>query len=172
MPTTYKLISKTTVGSGGAANITFSSIPQTYTDLVIKFSARSTTANSTVGFRFNGDSGSTSYNAQIVFGNGSSAGADRSDPSNQLRSMYLPTTAETASVFGNGEIYIPNYTSGNTKITSAESVIENNGTFGNVTMNAGLWTGSSAITSIVFSLTSGDNLAQYSTARLYGIKNS
>jgi hypothetical protein len=172
MATTYMLISSVTVGSGGAATISFTSIPSTYTDLLVKFSARSSTANSTVGFRFNGDSGATSYNAQILFGNGSTAGADRSDPTTQLRSMYLPTTAETANVFGSGEIYILNYTSSNQKSTSADTVVENNATFANDTLNSGIWTGTSAITSVVFSLTSGDNLAQYSTAYLYGISNA
>jgi len=164
-------IDSVTVGSGGASSITFSNIPQTYTDLIVKFSARSTTANSTVGFRFNGDSGSSSYNAQAVFGNGSSALADRSDPTTQLRTMYLPTTTQTSNTFSNGEIYIPNYTSSNYKTTSADVVTENNATSANTLLNAGIWSNTAAITSIVFSLTSGDNLAQYSTATLYGVSS-
>jgi hypothetical protein len=43
MATTYKLISSVTVGSGGATTMTFSSIPQTYTDLLLKISSRNTT---------------------------------------------------------------------------------------------------------------------------------
>jgi hypothetical protein len=35
MATTYEIISSVTVGSGGAADIEFTSIPATYTDLVI-----------------------------------------------------------------------------------------------------------------------------------------
>jgi hypothetical protein len=37
MATTYEIIASVTVGSGGAANIEFTSIPATYTDLVLKF---------------------------------------------------------------------------------------------------------------------------------------
>ena len=44
MPDTFSKITTVTVGSGGAANITFSSIPQVYTDLCIKISARTTNA--------------------------------------------------------------------------------------------------------------------------------
>jgi hypothetical protein len=40
MALTYTAIKTVTVGSGGAANIDFTSIPQTYTDLVLKVSAR------------------------------------------------------------------------------------------------------------------------------------
>ena len=45
MATTYKAISTVTVGSGGAASITFSSIPATYTDLVLKISGRHDTSS-------------------------------------------------------------------------------------------------------------------------------
>ena len=40
MATTYTLISSVTVGSGGAANIEFTSIPSTYTDLLLKYYLR------------------------------------------------------------------------------------------------------------------------------------
>ena len=48
MATTYTLISSVTVGSGGAASIEFTSIPSTYTDLVLKLSARSSRNVSTL----------------------------------------------------------------------------------------------------------------------------
>jgi hypothetical protein len=41
MATTYEIISSVTVGSGGAANIEFTSIPATYTDLYVLASIRS-----------------------------------------------------------------------------------------------------------------------------------
>ena len=40
MATTYSLISSVTVGSGSAATIGFTSIPATYTDLLLSYSAR------------------------------------------------------------------------------------------------------------------------------------
>jgi hypothetical protein len=40
MAATYKLIETVTVGSGGAANIEFTSIPQTYTDLKLVISGK------------------------------------------------------------------------------------------------------------------------------------
>ena len=58
------LISSQTVGSGGATDITFSSIPQTYTDLVIKVSSRAAgggAVNSNIQFEFNGSTTSKTY---------------------------------------------------------------------------------------------------------------
>ena len=40
MADTYTLISSVTVGAGGASSIDFTSIPATYTDLLVKFSLR------------------------------------------------------------------------------------------------------------------------------------
>jgi len=58
MATTYTLISSVTVGSGGAATMTFSSIPQTYTDLLVRVSARNTsTSGSGLNMRFNSTEG-------------------------------------------------------------------------------------------------------------------
>ena len=37
MATAWTAIASTTVGSGGAATVTFSSIPQTYKNLIIKY---------------------------------------------------------------------------------------------------------------------------------------
>lgn len=80
----------------------------------------------------------------------------------------------TANTFGNFEVYIPNYTSANNKSLSADSVTEDNASsvYG-MSLVAGLWANTDAITSIlVQDIAGGSNLAQYSTARLYGIKNS
>ena len=169
MPTTYKLISKVTVGSGGAANIEFTSIPGTYTDLILKLSARCTTAGDVyedVGIYFNGSTSSLSWRwlYQLTTTVGSTSGS--------TRYMGLVTAGgATASTFGNTEFYIPNYTSGNNKSLSIDSVTENNGTTILNALSAGLWSNTAAITSITLNPETG-NFVQYSTARLYGIKSS
>ena len=62
--TTNNLISKQTVGSAGAASVTFSSIPQTFTDLRIVVSGRSARTGN-VGnamlVSFNGSASNFSY---------------------------------------------------------------------------------------------------------------
>jgi hypothetical protein len=77
----------------------------------------------------------------------------------------------TASTFANNEVTIPNYTSSNFKSYSVDSVTENNATQAYAIFVAGLWSNTAAITSITLGLSSA-NFVQYSTAYLYGIKNS
>jgi hypothetical protein len=80
----------------------------------------------------------------------------------------------TASTFSNGEFYIPNYASANNKSVSFDSVTENNKATDQIlALNAGLWADSAAITSIKLEVNGGTyNISQYSSATLYGIKNS
>ena len=168
MATTYEAIATVTVGSGGAASIDFSSIPATYTDLVVKLSARNTTANGLVYFSFNGSTSSRS--SRLLYGDGSSFGSvtyDNTDP----RAMIMNESGYTASSFGSGEMYIPNYAGSNNKSFSADSVQETNATLAYSYLMAGLWSNTAAITSITLTPNSG-NFAQYSSATLYGIKNS
>jgi hypothetical protein len=56
MATTYEAIATVEVGSGGATDIDFTSIPGTYTDLLVYLSGRRTTAaESDLAVQFNGD---------------------------------------------------------------------------------------------------------------------
>lgn len=166
MANTYTLIETVTVGSGGAANIEFTSIPQTYTDLKIVLSGRSTIADNAVKGAFNGST--SNFSQRIVFGNGSSAASNT--PSNNTL-CYMNFSSDTASVFANSEIYIPNYTGSTNKSFSSDSAQENNATTSYQILLAGLWSQTAAITSITLSNASG-SFAQYSSASLYGIKNS
>ena len=172
MANTYVAIATTTVGSGGAATISFTSIPQTYTDLVVVLSARGTDAGTGANdgrLTFNGSS--SGYSSRLLYGTGSAVGS----ASNSGTYMYWVGGAvaggHTANTFSNSSIYIPNYTSSNNKSVSFDGVNENNGTYGSQLMTAGLWSNSAAITSISLSL-DYNNFAQYSTATLYGVTNA
>jgi hypothetical protein len=168
MATTYEAIATVTVGSGGAADITFSSIPATYTDLAVKISSRDTTPGSNwqnFQIAFNGVT--TDLSSRVIYGNNTTATS-----SNFGSNIFMWTSSAnaTASTFGNAEIYIPNYASSNNKSVSADFVSELNGADAIFGLTAGLWANTSAITSI--KLTPATGFAQYSTATLYGIKNS
>ena len=175
MATTYEAIATVTVGSGGAASIDFTSIPATYTDLVVKLSARAVDGGDTfasVKTTFNGStSGYTNIRMQ---GDGSndSSGSDGTDSIWQKYGTNGSNT--TANTFGDLEIYIPNYASSDYKSTSSDSVGENNATEVYSVLNAGLWSNTAAITSIKLELIyiTIRNFVQYSTATLYGITNS
>lgn len=170
MPTTYKLISKVTVGAGGAANIEFTSIPGTYTDLHLLFSGRCDSGGAlgrTIYTTFNNST--SNYTFRLIEGAGSSV----SSASGSTREGgIVPGPVATSSVFSNISIYVPNYASSNNKSYSSDSVMENNATSIYNTLVAGLWSDSSAINAIKLVTDNGSNFVQYSTARLYGIKNS
>jgi hypothetical protein len=166
MANTYTLISSVTVGSGGAASMDFTSIPATYTDLLISTSLRINAAGGYINISFN--SNTTGYTNRYIQGNGSTA----TSSNNAGRFADIPDySSDTASTFSNGQIYIPNYTSSNNKSYSSDVIEENNATQAYMYLIAGLWSNTSAITSIGLSPSSG-NFVQYSTAYLYGISNA
>ena len=166
MANTYIQIGSTvTVGSGGAANIEFTSIPATYTDLLAVFSLRTTAGDFPSGF-FQLNGSTTGFTTRNLWGSGASAFSDTT-----ARWLgYLDGNAQTASTFASLQLYIPNYASSNNKSVSAETVAETNASTAYMNMAAHLWANSAAITSLT--VTSSSNFAQYSTASLYGIKNS
>lgn len=165
MPNTFELIASVTVGSGGAANIEFTSITSSYTDLCLKLSLRSSVSTNDAKVEFNGVT--TSYNERAVGGSGSSAYSFNDGIINPLTN---PSTF-TSNTFTNTELYIPNYAGSTNKSLSLDSVQENNATSANAIMTAALWSNTAAISSIKVTPSSG-NFVQYSTAYLYGVKSS
>jgi hypothetical protein len=176
MATTYTLISSVTVGSGGAATINFTSIPATYTDLLIKLSSRSDRSGNTSAdqyIQFNSNT-SAVYSMIRLMGNGSSPSSDSSSGATGAFVGDATAATATASTFANTEIYIPNYTSSNAKSISTDSVTENNATEAYQIFNASLWNPATqaAITSLLIGTVTSNNFVQYTTAYLYGISNA
>jgi len=171
MATAITLISSVSLSSA-ASSITFSSIPATYTDLKILLSLRASTTsgNSNCFIYLNGVLG-TSYAQRRLFGDGASVVSD-SQTSYPWVDMInaIPNATYTANTFANAEIYIPNYTSSNYKSLSVDFVGERNNTTAYAYLTAGLFSNSSAITTIV--IDGSDNFVTNSTAYLYGISNA
>lgn len=164
MAYTYSKIATYTVGSGGVASIDFLNIPQTYTDLVIKVSARSDQSGVNRSFKIQPNATDTTA---IRAGSEQSPVVTYSDTG---ISFYLPGAGATASIFGNTEIYIPNYTSNvNYKSISTDSVNENNATDAGLMFSAGLYSSGVPITSIRLLINLGV-FVQNTSAHLYGIK--
>lgn len=164
----YIPISTVTVGSGGAASISFTGIPQTYTDLVVKVSARNSANNDGMGISFNGSS--TNYSYRDLYGSGSAAGSTNNTTGPATGYGLIDQSPATASTFANGEIYISNYTSSNNKSVSIDGVTENNATATYAYLSAILWSNTAPITSITLTALSSGTIQQYSTATLYGIR--
>jgi hypothetical protein len=180
MATTYEAIATVTVGSGGAANIEFTSIPGTYTDLVIHLSGR-TTRNDTaddIGIELNNvtptgfpDSSGNYTNKRLLGYSGSTSGVGSDANGGQEAGIASGATA-TSSSFGSTFIYIPNYTSTNKKSLSTDSVSETNTGNAVQVLIAGLVNLTSAVSSIKLLSRQSGSWVQYTTATLYGIKNS
>ena len=171
---TMTLISSNTVGSGGVASVTFSSIPATYTDLMLCCSARSNASgvyNDVLLVSLNGIT--TNFSSTYLQGNGT--GVETGTLARLVGQVN--GASSTANTYNNSEIYFPNYLSNNTKSYSVNSVVESNNSGTSNTeahFTAGLWsyTGNPAINSITLTPNTGTLFVQYSTFYLYGIKNS
>ena len=105
-----QLIAKQTVGADGAASVTFSSIPQTFTDLKVVVSGRASTTTTGIDITFNGST--TGYSNRRLYGTGSGVASD-SAATTYISNIMINDSSYTANTFGNGEVYIPNYTSSN-----------------------------------------------------------
>jgi hypothetical protein len=167
VPDTFIKIASVTVGSGGASSIDFTSIPSTYTDLVIKTSSRTNYNEGTVELQLSFNGSTSTFSSKYLLGNGAAA---FSGSLARYAGQTQPSTT-TANTFSSHDIYIPNYAGSTNKSYSVDSVTENNATTAYADLIAGLWSTTSAISSITISPASG-SLVQYSTATLYGIKNS
>ena len=178
MANTYTLIASNTLGSS-AASVTFSAIPSTYTDLVLRISSRSGSPNGQgaadgLYVRFNSSSVGQ-YSWTILKGDGTTATSDYNyTVGNFYAGDFFGTVGylATASTFSSTEFYIPNYASSNTKAMSVFGVNETNATAAYLGVEAALWNNTSAISSISLSSVFAGNFVSGSSFYLYGIKNS
>jgi hypothetical protein len=173
MPNTFIKIASVTVGSGGASSIDFTSIPSTYTDLVIKLSSRIGSAADRDGVLLTFNNNTSGYSFKRVYGFDS--GSTASDAASSQSSIAIANTTAnnaTANTFGSHEIYVPNYAGANNKSLSADATAENNSSSSWVsTLTAGLWSNTAAINRVTLTPLSS-TFTQYSTATLYGISNT
>lgn len=163
-----ELISSVTVGAAGTTSISFTSIPQTFTDLLVIISSRSAYGATVSGqyLRMNADS-ANNYTWIALFGDGSTVSTTSS--SFGFLGNGVGASA-TTSVFGNAHIYIPNYTGSTAKDWQSELVGENNGSTAEIRLVHGYWNNTAAVTQLDFNFENqGANTVQYSTAYLYGI---
>ena len=160
--------------SSATASVTFSSIPATYTDLVVRMSVRSDRASTwdQIAIRFNSDT-ATNYSNTYLSGLGS-GGANSSNNSSysSLVDRFVNGDTATSNTFSNGEIYIPSYTVSQNKPMSSFGVQEDNSAAARMAINADLWQNTASITSINFFPQNGSNWLSGSSFYLYGLKNS
>ena len=155
------------------SSVTFNNIPQGYTDLIVKYSAKSSHTGSwydNLLMTFNGVGSAYSFIRAIGIGGGTSTdGPFTSQSVIYVGEIDASGGSVTGNSFSNSEIAIPNYTSSNYKSVSVDKSLHNNSTTDYITgLVGGLWSNTAAISSIAFSAASGSLVAN-STFTLYGV---
>lgn len=161
---TYEAIATQTLGSA-AATVTFSSIPSTYTDLVLVMSAIGSSAGSDLRVQVNSDTASNySITRLLGYTSVTSNRASNATYWQLTNSVGVGTTEPTANI-----LQFLNYSNTTTNKTVLVRYNQFQSTYSEVASEVGLWRSTSAISTITFSLSSG-NYATGSTFSLYGIK--
>jgi len=161
MPSTYEPLATQTLGST-ASQITFSSIPATYTDLVVVVNASLTTGSANMNLNFNNDT-SALYSATWVGGNGTSALSSRNTGNTSMVTTYYGTLQTTIGTF---ILNVMNYANTTTNKTLLARM---NNTIDGTSATAGLYRSTSAINRIDL-ITGSSTFTAGSTFTLYGIK--
>jgi hypothetical protein len=171
----YESIASTTVGSGGSATITFSSIPATYTHLQIRAIVRSqrVAPDETLRYEFNGDTSSTTSSAHLIQGNGSSVIAAGAANYFNLISDFIPASQIGSNIYGVVITDILDYanTNKNKTVRTLFGFDNNGGGYnGHLQFLSNGWRNTNAITSITIASTTSSTMAEYTQFALYGIK--
>lgn len=171
MPVTYEPIATVTVGATPQSSISFTSIPGTYTDLVLMGYVRTNRAGETtdqITFEINSDTASN-YSGTVLYGNGTSAISNRTSGSTNVGLWRCPAAATTANIFGPVIANFMNYSN----TTTNKTIIGRSNDMGtnySTTANVSLWRSTAAITSIVVKSTTSNSFVENSILTLYGIR--
>jgi hypothetical protein len=171
LPNSYESISTVTVGAGGQATVTFSSIPSTYKHLQLRWIAqdnRGTFNDSNLAMRINSDTGST-YNWHYVRGNGSTTEAIGQANKTSFDAIPVAATAAGSSFSVSVADFLDYADTNKFKTMRLLSGQDFNGS-GIAMLTSGAWRSTSAITSISIYSNLASSINQYSQFALYGIK--
>jgi hypothetical protein len=176
MPTYTQIGTAQVVGAGGSPTITFSSIPQTYTDLVMLVSVRTdgTTGPAGIGrIKMRINSITTNYSNKLLYNIGvdvplSATGDDL------ITFFYAASTPSPSTSFSNNTLYFCNYSSTTLpKTVSIDSGTEYLIAAGGIrALNAAYQPSTDPITTLTISIADAANFVQHSSAYLYGVSNA
>lgn len=156
---TYSTIA-TAQGTGSSGTVTFSSIPSTYTDLVL-VSNLEPSASANLIYQYNGNSSSI-YSDTTMYGDGTSKGSYRRSSQTLHYISYFPSSGQRLTVISHFQSY------SNTNIFKSILTRASNASF-ELNEVVGLWSSTSAINSISIFLNNSANFTSSSTFTLYGI---
>jgi len=162
---TYEPIATTTLGSV-TGTVTFTSISQSYTDLILISSIKSANTNtSSLLFEVNGSNSGSLYSGTMIFGNSSTAGSNsRSD----LDFGYIMRNGGLTASNTMTQPFITHFNNYSSTTMNKVVISRNNVADVNVGADVTLWRSTAAITSIRIFAQPND-FAVGSTFTLYGI---
>ena len=167
----YESIATTTVGAGGAATITFSSIPSTYQHLQIRGIGRSnrSAANDEMILRYNSDNGAN-YATHRLYGDGSSTGSQGFTSQSYALIGDMPAASGLSNTFATTVVDVLDYANTNKNTTTRILAGRDENGTGYLWFNSNLWLNTSAVSTITILPANGTGFVQYSQFALYGIK--
>ncbi len=169
MAATFIKIATVTVGSGGASNIEFTSIPSTYTDLCCLLSARYSNAGTQNTVWLQSINGNTSLTNYWMRGGD---GYASSDASGGIYSGQVPAASASSNTFTNTEFMIGGYSTANKKPIAVMSTQENETTTVYRSYTTGYWANTSIVSSFIIDPDGANSFAEGTKAILYGIKKN
>jgi hypothetical protein len=168
MALTYEPINSFTIATA-QTSVTFTTIPQTYTDLVIVTNAiANVTGADLFTTHFNGDNASNTYSLQSVYGTGTTFGTYAAN--NQVGHVIGNLSTNTSSEYALSIFHIMNYTNTTTwkPFLCRSNAVSTSGIYMDLT--AGTWRSTSAINTIQMRTVNGYQIKPGSTLTMYGIK--
>jgi hypothetical protein len=178
MPSTYEPIATNTLSSA-ATSVTFSSIPSTYTDLVLVTSSKSAPSPASDDIRIyitlNNDASSGLYSGTVLYGNGTSALSYRETGRNQVDNSIQSATNATAgyAIFTYNIMNYANTTTFKTVLQRSGSNSNNTPSYNAAGTAVSLWRNTNAITRVDAVAQGGASVVGFaigSTFTLYGIR--
>lgn len=171
MANTFTLIGSQTIATTGTASIVFSSIDQTYTDLILLTSLNDSgygSINATAYVKYN--SSTTNYAGKYWLAQTGASTPSAGTPTGIPYIINLPAQLAPTNNFSNGMFYIPNYSAAKYKAAISDNVMAVNTGANVYGQMASLWSDNTAISTLT--ITTDGSFRQYSSAYLYGIKNA
>jgi hypothetical protein len=166
---TYSPIATYTVSGSSTNSVVFSSIPQTYTDLILICNSRSASASAGQRvYTFENSDFTTLRSETYLRGDGTSAISARSTGSTAQPQGYIASNADAANVFSTTIIQWLNYSNA----TTYKTAISRSGSTSYVDAFVRLWPSTTAISSLYISNDANNNWVAGSTFTLYGIASA
>ena len=170
----YESIATTTVGSGGVAEIDFTSIPSTYKHLQVRALVRTNRASTRDGvyIYINNTRTTTSYTTHVLTGDGATAASGGYDSASGVgaQTVVVLGNSVASQMFAVVVLDILDYANTNkNKTIRAIGGFDYNGG-GELGIASNAFLSSTAINRITFDPANGTGFMEYSSFALYGIK--